>query len=132
VFTANHVANRASRAQGRAFLLAIAALLEVRVALPFGHLPVAIGAALVGRIAQADARELVMYTALRSAVSAAVRLGVTGPLRGQRVLLAAAPAAARALVETRELGIADACSTQPMVELAQAAHDRLYARLFQS
>lgn len=132
VFTANHVANRASRAQGRAFLLAIAAVLGVRPALPFGHLPVAIGAALAGRVALGDARELVMYTSLRSAVSAAVRLGVTGPLRGQHMLLAAAPAASRALAETAGLGDADAASTQPMVDLAQAAHDRLYARLFQS
>jgi urease accessory protein len=132
VFTANHVANRASRAQGRAFLLAIAAVTGARADLPFGHLPVAIGAALADRVALADARELVMYTALRSALSAAVRLGVTGPLRGQRVLLAAGPTAARALVETAGLGIDDACSAQPMIELAQAAHDRLYARLFQS
>ena len=131
-FTSNHVANRASRAQGRAFLLAIAAVLGVRVELPFGHLPVAIGAALAGRVALGDARELVMYTSLRSAISAVVRLGVTGPLRAQRILLAAAPAQARALAATAALGIDDACSTQPMVELAQAAHDRLYARLFQS
>lgn len=131
-FTANHVANRASRAQGRAFLLAIGAMLDLRCELPCGHLPVAIGAALAGRIALGDARELVMYTQLRSAVSAAVRLGVTGPLRAQRVLLAVAPTAARALAETAELDPADACSAAPLVELAQATHDRLYARLFQS
>jgi urease accessory protein len=131
-FTSNHVANRASRAQGRAFSLAIRALLDMRCELPFGHLPVAIGAALVDRVALGDARELVMYTALRSAVSAAVRLGVTGPLRAQRVLLSAQSIAARALAETCDLGISDACSAAPMVELAQAAHDRLYARLFQS
>jgi urease accessory protein len=131
-FTANHVANRASRAQGRAFLLAIAAVLDVRCALPFGHLPVAIGAALAGRTGLGDARELVMYTTLRSALSAAVRLGVVGPLRAQRLLYAAAPVAARALAATTELGAADACSASPMIELAQAAHDRLYARLFQS
>ena len=131
-FTSNHVANRASRAQGRAFLLAIRAVLDVRCEVPFGHLPVAIGAALVGRVALGDARELVMYTALRSAASAAVRLGVTGPLRAQRLLLSAQATAARALAETAALGTGDACSAAPMVELAQAAHDRLYARLFQS
>jgi urease accessory protein len=131
-FTSNHVANRASRAQGRAFLLAIAAVLDVRCALPCGHLPVAIGAALAGRVALADVRELVMYTTLRSAVSAAVRLGVTGPLRAQRLLLAVAPVATSALAETAALAAADACSAAPMVELAQATHDRLYARLFQS
>lgn len=131
-FTSNHVANRASRAQGRAFLLAIAAVLEVRCTLPFAHLPVAIGAALADRIAAGDARELVMYTTLRSAVSAAVRLGVVGPLRAQHLLLGAAPTATRALAETCALGADDARSAAPIVELAQASHDRLYARLFQS
>jgi urease accessory protein len=131
-FTSNHVANRASRAQGRAFLIAIAAVLDVRRELPFGHLPVAIGAALSDRVALGDARELVMYTTLRSALSAAVRLGVVGPLRAQRLLLEAAPASARALAATTGLGAGDACSASPIVELAQAAHDRLYARLFQS
>jgi urease accessory protein len=131
-FTSNHVANRASRAQGRAFLLAIAAVLGVRHELPCGHLPVAFGVALADRLALADVRELVMYTALRSAMSAAVRLGVVGPLRAQRLLLSAADAADRALVETRALGPRDARSAAPMLELAQAGHDRLYARLFQS
>lgn len=131
-FTSNHVANRASRAQGRAFLLAIAAVLDVRCALPFAHLPVAIGAALADRTRLGDARELVMYTTLRSALSAAVRLGIVGPLRAQRLLYAAAPVAARALADTTALAAGDACSASPMIELAQAAHDRLYARLFQS
>jgi urease accessory protein len=136
-FTANHVANRASRAQGRAFLLAITATLDVgdplpSGPLPFSHLPVALGAALSHRVALADARELAMYTTLRSAVSAAVRLGVVGPLRAQHLLLVAAAAAARALAATAELGAHDACSASPLVELAQATHDRLYARLFQS
>jgi len=131
-FTSNHVANRASRAQGRAFLLAIAAVLDVRRTLPFAHLPVAVGATLAGRIALGDARELVMYTTMRSALSAAVRLGVVGPLRAQRLLLSAAPVATRALADTTGLGADDACSASPMVELAQAAHDRLEVRLFQS
>jgi urease accessory protein len=128
-FTTNHVANRASRAQGRAFLLAIAAVLDVRPALPHGHLPVALAAALRDRVALADARELAMYTALRSAMSAAVRLGVVGPLRGQRILLAVASAEmARALAAE----IAAPRSAAPLLELAQASHDRLYSRLFQS
>jgi len=129
-FTTSHVANRASRAQGRAFLLAIAATLDVRPVLPLGHLPVALGAALRGRVALIDARELAMYGALRSAVSAAVRLGVVGPLRAQRLLLAATTASARALAET--VDVRDARSAAPVLELAQAAHDRLYTRLFQS
>jgi urease accessory protein len=131
-FTSNHVANRASRAQGRAFLLAAAAVLDARCELPFAHLPVAVGAALLGRVALDDAREVAMYTTQRAALSAAVRLGVVGPLRAQHLLLAAGPNAARALAETAGVGGDEACSASPMVELAQAAHDRLEVRLFQS
>ena len=107
-------------------------MLDVRCALPFGHLPVAIGAALADRTRLDDARELVMYTTLRSALSAAVRLGIVGPLRAQRILHAAAPVAARALAETTGLAVAATRSASPMVELAQSAHDRLEVRLFQS
>jgi urease accessory protein len=89
-------------------------------------------AALRAGVALDDARELLMYTTQRSALSAAIRLGVVGPLRAQHLLLAAAPTAARALTETAALGIDDACSAAPMVELAQASHDRLEVRLFQS
>ena len=77
-------------------------------------------------------RQLVMFSTLRSALSAAVRLGVIGPLRAQRLLLEVSPVAERALIDTRDLRAASACSISPLVELAQAAHDRLYARLFQS
>jgi len=132
-FLSSHVANRASRAQGRAFLLAAAALFDAHVELPCGHLPIAFGAVLAGAdVALDDARELAMFGALRAATSAAVRLAIVGPLRAQRVLHDVAPVAERVLAETRALGAADARSLAPLVDLAQAAHDRLYTRLFQS
>jgi urease accessory protein len=132
-FLSNHVANRASRAQGGAFLIAAGAMLDARLVLPCGHLPVALGAVLAGaHVAVDDARRLAMFTAMRSATSAALRLSVIGPLRAQRVLLEAAPVAERALTETRGLRACDARSIAPLLDLAQAAHDRLYTRLFQS
>jgi urease accessory protein UreF len=57
---------------------------------------------------------------------------VIGPLRAQRLLLDAGEAAEVALAETRALPTIGACSLAPLVDVAQAAHDRLYARLFQS
>lgn len=132
-FLSSQVANRASRAQGGAFAIAAEAMLGERVALPFGHLATTTGAVLArAGVSLAEARELVMFAALRSAVSAAIRLGVVGPLRAQRLLLDVAPAAARALDDTRDLGAEDARTISPFVDLAQAGHDRLYARLFQS
>jgi urease accessory protein len=132
-FLTNHVGNRASRAQGAAFLIAIRELeLGAPLALPCRHLPVAMAAALAPRLALAELRELIMFTTLRSAMSAAIRLGVVGPLRAQRILLASSATAGRALAATGELRAAQACAISPVLELAQASHDRLYARLFQS
>lgn len=127
-FLTNHVARRASIAQGKAFALAAEALFGARSAKR--HLPVVMRDALP--IAVADIRALAMYGALRGATSAAVRLGVVGPLRAQRLLLDAEPIATRALAATADLRAADARSTAPMIELAQAGHDELYTRLFQS
>ena len=132
-FLASHVANRASRAQGRALAIAGEAMFVGRLELPCGHLSAVLGAVLAGAgVALDDARELAMFGALRAATSAAVRLGVVGPLRAQRLLLDVAPIAERALAETRELRAKDARSISPLVDLAQTTHDRLYARLFQS
>lgn len=136
VFLSNHVGNRASRAQGRAFLLAAEAMLgesvtPLREALPCGHLPVAFGAALAA-LELDEVRPVFLFGAVRNALSAAVRLGVVGPLRAQRVLLELHPVLDAALDATRGLRASDACSTAPWLELAQGAHDRLYSRLFQS
>jgi len=137
-FLSNHVGNRASRAQGRAFLLAAEAtfgeaVTPLRAALPCAHLAVAAGASLrAANVPLDDAREVFLFGAVRNALSAAVRLGATGPLRAQRLLFELHPTLRRALAETRGLGAGAACTTAPWLELAQDAHDRLYSRLFQS
>ncbi|MCU0696221.1 MAG: hypothetical protein MUC96_06820 [Myxococcaceae bacterium] len=139
VFLSNHVTNRASRAQGQAFLLAAEAMLglpdvsALRTALPFGHVAVAMGASLaLAGFSLEDVRRLFLFGAVRSALSAAVRLGVTGPLRAQRVLLDLHPVMTGALEASRGRSMGDAVSTSPLLDLAQGAHDRLYSRLFQS
>lgn len=138
-FLTNHVANRASSAQGRAFLLAAeATFAEPRVSalregLPHAHVAVAMGASLgFAGFALDDARQLFLFGAVRGATSAAVRLGIVGPLRAQRLLFELHPVLDQALRETRGLPSADARNAAPMLEAAQAAHDRLYSRLFQS
>lgn len=134
-FLSSHVANRASRVQGRAYLLASDAMFEraTPIELPFGHVAVAMGVVMARAGASLDdARTVALFGAVRSAVSAAVRLGVIGPLRAQHLLREAAPVLARALAETRGHGARDARSIAPLVDAAQAAHDRLYTRMFQS
>jgi urease accessory protein len=130
------VANRASRAQGQAFLLAAEATFaneSLRTALPFSHVAVAMGHTLkVERFTLADARRLFLFGVTRAALSAVVRLGGAGPLRAQRLLLELHPVMDEALNETKNLKAEDATSTAPLLDLTQSAHDRLYSRLFQS
>ena len=139
---AGHVANRASRAQGQAFLRAAAAAFgaavapladEVRAARLPGHLAPVFGAALARLGAGADeARRLFLFHGARAAISAAVRLGAAGPLEAQALLAAAGASAERAAAATVGLAPEDAASGAPLVDLLQAHQDRLYSRLFQS
>lgn len=132
VFLSNHVANRASRAQGQAFLLATRALFGER-SLRLGHAAPAMGAVLsAAGLSREEARHLVLFGTLRGALSAAVRLGVLGPLRAQAVLLGQHAALEAALAHTANLTGAQAAGVAPRLELAQASHERLYSRLFQS
>jgi urease accessory protein len=139
---AGHVANRASRAQGRAFLRAAAAASgaalepiseEVRTRRLPGHLAPVFGAVL-GRLGadEEEARRLFLFQGARGVVSAAVRLGVVGPLEAQALLAATASGAERALAATASLAPEDAATSAPLLDLLQGHQDRLYSRLFQS
>jgi urease accessory protein len=137
-----HVANRASRAQGQAWLRAAEAAFGERAAplaaqvrrerLP-GHLAPVFGA-LLSRLGApgAEVRRLFLFQGARAAISAAVRLGVVGPLEAQSLLFRAAAAAEAALAATAELPPEEAASGAPLLDLLQGHQDRLYSRLFQS
>jgi urease accessory protein len=133
-FVSNHVARRASIAQGRAFVLAAEAMFEAPLGpFPHSHLPVVFGAlARAQSISLDDARQCFLFSAVRSGASAAVRLGAIGPLRAQATLRALHPTLDEALARTRASTALDAAGTSPWLETAQASHDELYSRLFQS
>ncbi|MGZ3417356.1 MAG: urease accessory protein UreF [Polyangiales bacterium] len=135
LFLANDVANRASRTQGRAFLdtasrifphSEIADLRENLRGSPRHHAPV------FGAVARALGLErpsqLFLHVTLRSLASAAVRLGVIGPHRAQRIMFDLGPSLPQMVIPP----LAKAAWTSPIHELFQGTHDRLYARLFQS
>ncbi|HZZ83256.1 MAG TPA: urease accessory UreF family protein [Anaeromyxobacteraceae bacterium] len=136
------VANRASRDQGQGFLRAAAAAFPQAVAglaeearragLP-GHLPVALGA-VAGALAlpREGAARLHLFLVLRALLSAAVRLGVAGPLEIQGLQAALAPALEEVLAACAGREVADAALTSPLLELVQAQSDHLYSRLFRS
>lgn len=139
--TPGHVANRASRAQGRALLRAAlafgpaAAALEdeVRRAGLAGHLAPVSGA-LLARLGATEeqAAGLHLFATARGIVSAGVRLGIVGPLEAQATLLRAGALAEAVRAATAGRAPEEAAASSPLLDLVQSHQDRLYSRLFQS
>jgi len=137
LFLANHVANRASRTQGAAFLSTCARVFPAEVsALPAGaclHL-----APLWGGVFRAlgmsleESQRLYLWSTARSVLSAAVRLGLAGTYEAQRTLVDLGPVLDAVAARCGALGVEDLAQTAPLVDLLQALHDRLHSRLFQS
>jgi urease accessory protein len=145
LFLNNHVANRSSRAQGKALLASaskafadVAAddsparwALAVRQERLAGHQAPAFG--LVARaigIPFDQMKDLFLFIQLRGCISAAVRLGIVGPIQAQQIQanLAAKPSAT-AFTDSPECR---PVQINPVLDLMQMTQDRLYSRLFQS
>ena len=147
-FLSNHVANRASRAQGKALLLAVQRIFPehpVEVsrtdavpepgasAPPFGHFAPAFGA--VTRrlgLPLRSATRLFCFNHLRGVLAAAVRLNIVGPLEAQSIQHRLAAQAENVVQRSEQLTLRDLAQTAPLLDLWQGTHDRLYSRLFQS
>lgn len=165
-FTTNHVANRASRLQGRAFLASAECIFSSvssrrdwsyqvqgegegsidlngyqlafsdtneELRLPCCHFAPVFGA-ITRRlgIPGETAKRLFFFNHLRSLLAAAVRLGVTGPLKAQSLQHCLAPKAEEILARCESLTLDDLAQTAPLHDLWQGTQDRLYSRLFQS
>jgi urease accessory protein len=139
-FLVNHVANRASRTQGRAFLATAARVFPEQVgplqAQATGlklHL-----APLWGVVCRAldfsldETQRVLLWNSARNALSAAVRLGLVGTHEGQSMLAQLGPALDEVHRACGTLGIEDLAQPAPLADLLQGTHDRLYSRLFQS
>lgn len=146
-FLTGAVANRASRTQGRALLStcsrafagaganadvdALAARCKTQ-GLCMHHAPLW-GAltALLG-ISRREAGQLFLHLTLRGLLSAAIRLGLLGPLQAQNEQFQLHATLDAVHSRCAGLAVADLAQTAPLVELFQSAHDRLYSRLFLS
>jgi len=139
----NHVANRASRTQGRAFLATVARVFDepplfrlaeraTARAIAAHHAPMFGAALAVLRVPRADALALHLLLALRGVVSAAVRLGIVGPHEAQRIQSRHGETMDAVLAECQALSLDDTAMVAPVFDALGATHDRLYARLFQS
>ena len=162
VFLSNHVANRASRAQGRAFLTASVIafqrsaankqlsgnannaeylrhrwLTELYDATRQGdltsHYPVIWGCVTrLLAVTHETVLRLFLYTSVRDLLSAAVRLNIIGPLEAQALQFELADFSERVATQCRSLRASDAVQTASLLDLLHGTHDRLYTRLFQS
>jgi urease accessory protein len=137
VFLSNHVANRASRLQGRAFLNSATRIFDAATSFPAisdpCHLAPTFGT--VTRlllIARSTAEHLFIFSNLRSVAAAAVRLGIVGPMEAQAILHRLAPRAREILTLMEGRGVDEVAATSPLLEIWQGSHDRLYSRLFQT
>jgi urease accessory protein len=143
VFTTNHVTNRASRLQGRAFWMAVersfpsVSLEELRPQIEAegfcAHLPPMFGAvtAALG-LKEPDVVQVFFFCYLRGLIASAVRLGIIGPMEAQAMQYRLSAKAQAVALECADIAVEDAAQTAPLLDLWQGAQDRLYSRLFQS
>lgn len=138
VFTSNHVANRASRAQGRAFVTAVERVFKFEIQnskfeIPFAHFAPMFGAYLreLG-VSRETTTRMFFFNQLRAVLAAAVRLNIVGPMEAQILQQRLAARAEAILVRCGSLTVNDLAQTSPLLDLWQGAQDRLYSRLFQS
>ncbi len=159
-FTSNHVANRASRWQGKALLTAVERVFKVGQAsrlprknpgageplsensptgagetpvLRYGHCAPVFGAAMrCLDMPRETALRLFVFNHLRSLIAAAVRLNIVGPMEGQAMQFQLTGQAEKVVDHGLSLTLEDLAQTAPLLEIWQGAQDRLYSRLFQS
>jgi urease accessory protein len=141
----SHVANRASRAQGRALATAACRVFERDDVLRIAeharsgaegacahHAPVY--GALFGTlgIPARDAQIAWLHGVARGVLSAGVRLGVVGPLEAQQLQAERASVLDEILASCIHIEPHECAQAAPLMELFGALHDRLDGRLFQS
>jgi urease accessory protein len=142
-FLSNPVANRASRAQGRALLTSIArafpdlttAPLEsaVRVNVSAGHYaPLFGGIFSLLKVSLIDTQRAFLFIASRGVSSAAVRLGIIGAFEAQTIQAGLSAHIDAVIRDCGAVAPHDIAQTAPLIDLFQSTHDRLYSRLFQS
>lgn len=136
-FLANHVANRASRTQGGAFLATChrvfpAEVPEVPAGLCLHLAPLWGGAFRALGMSLQETQRLFLWNTGRSVLSAGVRLGLVGTYQAQRMLVDLAPALDEVATHCATLGVEALAQPAPLLDLLQGTHDRLHSRLFQS
>lgn len=133
-FTTSHIANRASRLQGRAFLASVERIFQTPpLRPPCGHTAPIWGVVTrLLEITQDSAGQLYVFSHLRGLTASAVRLGIVGTMEAQTLQHRLSLRAQEILARSSAFTLDDLAQTAPLLELWQGAQDRLYSRLFQS
>ena len=135
-FTSNHVANRASRLQGRALLVAVGRIFPEQAlqnastsnghrtlkwpegrapSPPFAHLSPVFGAVTSSLgISKDESIRLFVFMHLRSALAAAVRLNIVGPMEGQAIQFQLSGQAEAVALHGAALTLDDLAQTAPL------------------
>jgi urease accessory protein len=143
VFLSNPIANRASRAQGRALLTAVARAFPgiqvapiaaaIRIERVCGHYAPLFGGLFNPLdVNLLDTQRAFLFVASRGVSSAAVRLGLIGAYEAQTLQAELASHIDAVIHECGELSPQEIAQTAPLIDLFQSTHDRMYSRLFQS
>ncbi len=142
VFLSNPVANRASRAQGRALVTSVSrsfpettlgAIEEnIRNGACGHHAPIFGAVFRALDIDLTDTQRAFLFMSVRGVASAAVRLGLLGAYEAQAVQRELASSIERTIDRCGSLPPSAIAQTAPILDLCQSTHDRLYSRLFQS
>jgi urease accessory protein len=143
VFLSNHVANRCSRAQGQAFLMATAQAFGSASLVSFragvvkerhpGHLAPVFGkVSRMLEISHGLCLRLFLFMNLRTVLASAVRLGIVGPMAAQSLQWQLTRYAEQVALRCATTRVAEAAQTSPLLDILHGAHDRLYSRLFQT
>ncbi|EIE78731.1 hypothetical protein G6F46_001473 [Rhizopus delemar] len=151
VTAANAVAKRASLAQGIAMLTLFLKCFSdtadqkenvqmvknwknrIRAEKADGHFAICFG--LICRCLKVDLENtlhLWLYLFTRTIYSSAVRLNIVGPYEAQKLLLESREPIEKIIQRTKDISIDDCCQTNPLLDVCQGMHDRLYSRLFNS
>lgn len=142
VFLSNPVANRASRAQGRALLTSVSRsfpqtkLAVIEESISNGscahHAPIFGALFHALDIDLAETQRAFLFISVRGVMSAAVRLGLIGAYEAQTVQTELSSNIEGIIDRWGSLAPSDIAQTAPLLDLCQSTHDRLYSRLFQS
>lgn len=137
--TTNHVANRASRAQGAALLSTAASSFTEAQLTPYkrivfsqyGHYAPVFG--LVCKLLDISfetVRRMYLFITLRGLLSSAVRLNLIGPMEAQSVHFKCCTFIEQLLKQNKCVDVENIYQTAPLLDIMQGTQDRLYSRLF--